>query len=778
MLKRQSGLFKMTTFRISLCISFLLLVLVFFKEQRGWEIAWFDLMELKALDVKFLDRGERPEHGQVAIAAIDERSMEAYGRFPWNRIIIAQLIAKLAQAQAKVIAFDINFTDRDQSQLPLIMKAVAEQVGALQPPGCENDACEPLRAALVSELNTQSVEADPDRILSDTIEQAGNVILGFWIFNDRKEVAQLDQKRLREGLQLLEPSRIGLFQSLDPEAEKDYPLQLPKSVAARAPLPVFAKATEAFGHFSFIPDTDGALRWGSLIKEVENPTGNVHLIYPSLSLKAASMMLDSEIVLHTYPGGVDSITLGLGEQAVRIPTDSTGRLLINYYGRMNVFPTYSVLDILQGKIDPEQFKDKVVLVGATAIGLYDLRVTPFQENFPGVEIHASIIDNILNRNFLARPYWGFGFELALILFFGVLFGIMLGRLPALWGALFTIFVLGTYYQLDKHLFFANGHYVRSVLPLTQAFVIFLVCYVYRYVTEEREKKRTRAAFTQYLHKDVVDSVMQDFDRLKLGGEKRDITVMFCDIRSFTSFSEKLSPESLGQVLTEYFNPMTDIIFENRGVLDKYIGDCIMAFWGAPQPNESQAELACRTSLDMLVKLEELNQTWNRRGLPPLDIGIGLNSGPMWVGNMGSHVRFDYTVIGDHVNLSSRLEGTNKQYGTHVIISEFTYAQIKDRFVCRELDSIRVKGKKEPVTIYELLADNSEQTDLEPLVQAFERGLTLYRRQQWSEAIKAFHDVLLIRPDDRASKLFVDRCHYYQTQPPSADWDGVYTMTTK
>ncbi len=765
------------TFHLSMLISLLIFSLFLLKEEQGWNFGLFDMMELKALDLKFLARGAKPEHGHVSIAAVDEKSIERYGRWPWNRIVIARMIAKLAEMGASVVAFDVVFSDEDRSQIPRILATVAEQVDEIELEKCDS-GCEDMRDAVLDFLREEIATANPDKILAEVIEKAGNVVLGFFIFTNPEEVANLDRKRLDEGLELITPSKIGLLKPWDPEEEKFYKLTLRKGLAVRAPLPILAEATDYFGHFSFHQDDDGALRWGDLLQEVQSDDPDIRLIYPSLSLKAAAVHLDTEIVVHTYPKGVDRITLGLNQGSPVIPVNYLGRLLINYLGPERTFPTLSIADIIDGNVNPAHVKDRIILVGATAIGVYDLRVTPFQEDFPGVEIHANVIDNILSGNYLSRPDWAFFLELFIILFFGIFFGIVLGRVPALYGALFVVVVLSGYYLVDRHYFFANGYWIYTVLPMSQAFLIFFVVYIYRYVTEERDKKRTRAAFTQYLNAQVVDALMNDYDKLKLGGEKREITVLFSDIKDFTSMSEKLSPDELGHLLAEYLNPMTDIVFEHQGVLDKYIGDAVMAFWGAPNPQEDHAARACRTGLHMIKKLNELNDVWKARGIPHLEIRVGINTGPMWVGNMGSQVRFDYTVIGDAVNLGSRLEGTNKQYGTTVMISEFTYEHVKHLFVCRELDSIRVKGKLEPVTIYELVEEGEGEPEILERVERFHKGLAAYRAQKWEEASGVFHDLLLDYPDDGPAKVFISRCKQYIESPPPADWDGVYVMTTK
>ena len=308
--------------------------------------------------------------------------------------------------------------------------------------------------------------------------------------------------------------------------------------------------------------------------------------------------------------------------------------------------------------------------------------------------------------------------------------------------------------------------------------IYLGITVYRYITEEREKKKIRGAFQYYLTASVINEMLKDPAKLKLGGDKKDLSVLFSDIRGFTTISEKLSPEELVHLLNEYLTAMTDIVFKYDGMLDKYMGDAIMAVFGAPLDQPDHARRACQTALDMMSELHRLQKKWQEEGKPPLNIGIGINSGDMVVGNMGSQMRFDYTVMGDMVNLGSRLEGTNKEYGSNIIFSEFTYNAVKESMCCRELDWVRVKGKKLPVKIYELLGEKKDESKFQEFIATFEEGLAFYRAAKWDEAIAAFRKTLSIRPEDAASLLYIERCKNLKENPPPAPWDGVFTMTRK
>jgi adenylate cyclase len=320
--------------------------------------------------------------------------------------------------------------------------------------------------------------------------------------------------------------------------------------------------------------------------------------------------------------------------------------------------------------------------------------------------------------------------------------------------------------------------MNLIYPVLTMMTIYLGITVYRYVTEEREKKKVRGAFQYYLTASVVNEILKDPTKLKLGGDKKVLTVMFSDIRGFTSISEKLGPEELVHLLNEYLTAMTDMVFKYDGLLDKYIGDAIMAVFGAPLDQPDHALRACRTGIGMMSELRRLRERWAAEGRPDINIGIGINTGDMVVGNMGSQMRFDYTVMGDSVNLASRLEGTNKEYGTNIIISEFTYESVKGDLFCRELDAVRVKGKELPVRIFELLGEMKDAAQWRDFVCRFDTGLAKYRAGLWDDAIAAFQGVLELRPADLPAKLYIDRCESLKKYPPGGEWDGVFTMTKK
>ncbi|HJW80726.1 MAG TPA: adenylate/guanylate cyclase domain-containing protein, partial [Acidiferrobacterales bacterium] len=429
--------------------------------------------------------------------------------------------------------------------------------------------------------------------------------------------------------------------------------------------------------------------------------------------------------------------------------------LINYRGPPRSFPTYSVSDVLAGRIDAALLRDKIVLVGATAQGLGDYRTTPVGAVFPGVEIRANTMQNLIDGDFIQRPGWMFVFDVALMLALGGLLVALLPRLGVRLSALVTLALAAAYLLLAIVEFRAQLIWINVVYPALLIALLYVSSTLVHYFTAEREKRQIKNAFQHYVPVAVVDQILHNIDNLGLGGDKRELTVLFSDIRGFTGIAEGLSPEALVQLLNDYLTQMTDKVFQHDGLLDKYIGDAIMAVYGAPIPHPQHARLACRTAVDMMQQLRRMQAGWKQRGLPGMDIGIGINTGPMVVGNMGSRTRFDYTVIGDAVNLGARIEALNKQYGSHILISEFTWRQVKDEFPqAREIDVTTVRGRTEPVRLYELmLAEDYPHLDWLP---EFARAYELFRADLRTQARTLFKQ-LAETYNDPVSRYYVERC---------------------
>lgn len=613
-------------------------------------------------------------------------------------------------------------------------------------------------------------------------------------------------------------------ETLDAAADRFRSLSLDNSITQVARywvnIPSIAEGTKHSGYFDAVQDTDGSIRRSRLIVR----RGNNYT--PSLAFKtflvdqgySASAQVDVEDV-----GRAEAATKIIkslealdtnGDTALKIPVDGQGHLMINYAGGRHMFPYVSAADLLsdspdvfveQQKLDPSTgrwnsvtmrvnkktfFKDKILIAGATATGVYDLRVTPFEENYPGVETHANVLSNLLVENARAkgenvkapgflrthpkeeRLMW------IVLLGIGIALSALLSWVGSVTGLGLTALALAGVYAIDKFYFFRNGIVITVFFPMLLVSVNFVSLTFYKYFTEERKKRELKGTFEKYVSPAIVAEVLSDPENIELGGKKMELTVMFSDVRGFTTISEKLDPRALSDLLNSYLTPMTDLVFKNKGTLDKYMGDAIMAFWGAPIHFPDHAHHACRCALQMIKKLKELQDVYRAKGLPEIDIGIGLNTGDMSVGNMGSDTVRSYTVMGDAVNLGSRLEGINKQYGTRIIISEFTYEAIKDTFVTREVDWVRVKGKAQPVRIFELIAEGKVPEATLELVRLFHQGFELYHARQFEKAIEAFNQALQTHPDDAVTHLYIERCQDYLKEPPPENWDGVFTMTSK
>ena len=527
-----------------------------------------------------------------------------------------------------------------------------------------------------------------------------------------------------------------------------------------------------FGYFNVIPDSDGVVR--RIPATIRFQEG----FYPSLDIAAYLAYTNrplEQVSVFFNPNGLERIDVG----PLSIPTDPRGFVQIDYHGKAGTFPTVSMADVVQRKVSPERFRDCLVLVGPTATGIADMAVTPFQtEGYPGVEVHANFITNLLEGRFIRRGLRENLIDLGFLFLFSLAAGVLLSVVPPDRATAILVISLGAFWGLAYYLFASRHIWIAAFLPTATLGFNYAGIVSYRFFFEERERKRVRETFGHYVAPGIVNQLLDRPELLRLGGEEKELTAMFSDIRNFTGISEKMSPHALVELLNEHLSAMTGIVFQNRGTLDKYIGDSIMAFWGAPYPQPDHPLNACKAGLAMLKTLEVLQARWQAAGKPRMDIGIGISTGPMLVGNMGSKQRFNFTIMGDNVNLASRLEGLNKVFGTRMVISESTYEAVEDKMLVRELDLIRVKGKLRPVKIYELLGLAQETQAVRPLVERFHAALEAYRSRKWETAIGQFGELLRDYPDDGPTRVFVQRCWDLIEKPPEEEWDGVFVMESK
>jgi len=462
-----------------------------------------------------------------------------------------------------------------------------------------------------------------------------------------------------------------------------------------------------------------------------------------------------------------------------IPKDKLGRMIINFPDApRQSFPIISAADILQGRIDAARIKDKVIFIGATARDLHDQQNVPtsFGDPMSGVEIHASIYDTLVQQKWL-RPVsvWIQGL---LLLLTGLLLGWLVPKTKARTSACLALGIWITWF-LSAFMLFDRGYIVDVIWISLVIFFGYMALLLERWLETDAQRKQIRTAFSRYVSPSVVSQLVNEPERLKLGGERRRMSVLFSDLRGFTTMSEGLTPEQLVEVLNTYLNEMTNIVFEEGGVLDKYIGDAVMAFWNAPFDQSDHAIRSVRTAVRMRDKLEEMNKTGAFPKGIELKVGVGVNTGEMVVGNIGADVRYDYTVIGDSVNLASRTEGLCKEYGVQIIVTKNTLEMLGDAFVTRELDSVAVKGKKEPVHIYQVIGMNGSVEDgYVKFAKQYEGALNHYYAQRFDQAIKECEALLKINPDDVSTKNLLERCRDYRESPPPEGWNGAYVMTKK
>ncbi len=507
------------------------------------------------------------------------------------------------------------------------------------------------------------------------------------------------------------------------------------------PIPVLFESSESFGYINVLTDGDGVTR--SLILNIKSEEE-----YRSLS----------EEIYSNYLG--------------RNFEYNENKFLINFVGGPNTFEHVSFTDVINLRVDLEKFEDKIILIGATSPGLQDTFIVPTSrgEKMPGVEIHANAIQTMITRNFITSQS-GMGVILTIFII-SLMIAIILFYFRLIYSTLISFFVI-VIFIVFVFLSFSKGIILNIVYPVISIFFVYGAIVSSYYVIEEKNKRWVINAFGKYISKDLLDEIVNHRRELKLGGGKRIITVFFSDIREFTSISESLSPEELVNLLNEYLTEMTKIILENNGTVDKFIGDAIMAFWNAPLIEKDHAKLACRSAIAQVKKLKKLQKKWRSQEKKSFDIGCGIHTGEAIIGNMGSEDRFDYTAMGDTINLGSRIEGLTKLYGVSIIISESTYDMIKDYFDCRLLDVVSVKGKKIPVKIYELIVEYDKK-----FCYQYEKALSLYFESKFKEAIKEFEKALDMRRGDKSCKLFIERCKNYLKNPPGKNWDGSFEMKTK
>ena len=722
----------------------------------------FDLVELKTYDLRLLSRGQSPPAASIVLAAVDEKSLDEVGRWPWSRSKIAGLVDALSKDGAKVIGFDIGFLEPEDSPQLALLSQLSQKIETLD---IENPD-------LTVFLHEKMARANNDLILANAIKNSSAaVVLGYFFHMSEKSLGyRIQPQEIARQLELIDRSKYPLVLYRDPD--KNF-APFFRAYAPESNLEALTRAAASSGYFNFTirSDEDGVVRWAPLIIQ-----GGEHL-FPPLSILSVWHYLDEpQMLVRLGPYGVEGLQMG----DVSIPTDESGQLLINFLGPPKTFPHFSISDILSDVLPRGTFTDKIVLVGTTATGTYDLRPTPLSPVYPGVEIHATIIDNILQHHFLTRPEWSQIYDLFSIVLLAGATGIMLPRMSALRGLGLTIGLVGLHLWAARWFLLQQGVWLNIVYPFLAITVNYIALTLHDYVTEERERKKVRDAFQHYVSPVVVEEMIKDPSRLKLGGEEKILTVLFSDLQGFTAASERYQPHEMIELLSEYYARMTEQIFDHQGMLKEYVGDELMAIFGAPIEQPDHAVQACAAALAMRDHRKALREEWAKMGRPPLNARTGINSGLMLVGNLGSEYRYSYGVLGDQVNLGSRLEGLNKAYKTEILIGENTAQLVKDAFLLREIDMVQVVGRRQPVRVYELLS--SATTPLsdqqEKAFKFYAAGLEAYRQQCWTEARALFGATQGLLPTDGPSQTMAERCCVYQEMPPPEGWTGVFEALTK
>ena len=705
-----------------------------------------DRLENIAYDARIRATTQKKIDERIVIIDLDERSLTIEGHFPWSRAKMARLIDKLFNEYGiLLLAMDVVFAERDETES---QERLDQVIAAQQDP------------VIIQALEIVRSELDNDTVFADAMRDLP-VVLGYYFTHDPR-------KRITKG-KLPAP-----VITADELAGID--LGFVEAEGYGANLHVLQEAAMSSGYYENpLQDDDGVIRRAPLLQMYKGD------LYESLAFAAARIYVGGtpELdVVGTADSGYKAIeNIKLGRHV--IPVDHNAAALVPYRGKRGSFRYISATDILNDTVEnPDVLIGAAAFLGTTAPGLVDLRATPVASVFPGVEIHANLMAGILDDSFKQRPAWILGAELLFIILIGIALSFLLPDLDAVWATLMTIAMMGMTIIANMHFWTEQNivfHLAPAVLLIT---ALFLFNMSYGFLTESRSRNMLGSLFGQYVPEELVDEMSSDPSHFSMKGDSRDMTVMFSDIRSFTTLSEGLEPDELSNLLNLYLTPMTEVVHNHKGTIDKYIGDAMMAFWGAPVKSARHANDALDAALEMMEKLKYINRQFKARGWPEVKIGIGINSGNMNVGNMGSSFRMAYTVLGDEVNLASRLEGLTKQYNTHIIVGEKTRDRITNYYF-RELDRVRVKGKDRPVKIFEPFCsgDDVDPFKLEVLEQYY-AALQHYRKQQWSAATRIFKRLQQRDPECLLYRMYLQRIELYMVEPPGDDWDGVFTHTTK
>ncbi len=730
------------------------LVLLFMGDAaKFYRLGFIQYFDAKLYDYRL--RLTLPNKGddRIVILDIDEKSLKEEGRWPWGRDKMATLMDKLFDHYGvAVVGFDVVFAERDTSSgLKVLQDLGQNQFKSM--------------TQFQSVLSQIKPHLEYDQLFADKIKHR-NVVLGYYFSNSERGYAKSMSGVLPEPV-----FPAGTF--------KGRPISFVRWDSYGANLPELQSSAAMAGHFNPKIDFDGVVRRVPMIVEYDGA------YYESLSLAVVRTVLGMPKLTPGYAtgkdknyGGLEWLMLESAQGNLRIPVDDEVSALVSFRGERGTFRYISASDVLHERTPHPDMQNKIVLVGTSAPGLMDMRSTPVGEVYPGVEVHANMISGILNQDIKQNPPYVLGANVLLLLVVGVSLAILLPMLSPIHGTLLSAGVLLFEVTISGSLW----QYGNIALPLAggliMVFALFALNMTYGYFTTERTKRQITGLFGQYVPSEVVDEMSKNPEQVSMEGESREMSILFSDVRGFTTISEGLEPKDLSLLMNEFLTPLSRVIYSHRGTIDKYMGDCIMAFWGAPLPDTRHSYHAVLSGLEMQRALSALQPHFKERGWPEIRIGVGINTGRVSVGNMGSEMRVAYTVMGDAVNLASRLEGITKEYGAGVLVGEVTKEETPE-FIYRELDLVRVKGKDKPVAIFEPLglAGEVEQAVLEE-IKLFQQALRMYRKQEWDKAELQLFNLLKIAPHAKLYEVYTERVAHYRNNPPGENWDGVFVFKTK
>jgi len=684
----------------------------------------FRSLDNRLRDYLFVARGQKQDSKQIAIVTIDEKSLKQLGQWPWERNKIAKIFYNLDAAGALIIGMDVVFAEKDKSS-PHFIARLYDMVKNGLP--------------------------NFDEILAATIADTP-IVLGY-IF-DLKEQRNTDKFPLTD-ISIKESDFSGI----------NY---LPIAKGVTVNLPILQQQAISSGFLNNIPDESGIIRSIPMLMKYQGK------IYPSLSFELFRLLNgSSDVDVHYENTGISHLQL----DQLTVPTDRFGRLYLNYLGPQKSFEYISATDIYHNQFNAQQVKDRVILIGASAIGLSDLRASPFDNAMPGVENHATALENLLLQDFIHKPDWVEGADIVLMAIIISSLSLLFLYMSAAISFITMLLYLLLVYLFINYLLFEHGLIINILFPFVAILFTTMISTLLNYFMESKQKQYIKNCFSKKLSKNVVEELLQHSDDSILLAQEKEVTIFFSDIRSFTTISEQLgSPAKLIRLLNIYMDPMVEEIMSSEGTVDKFIGDAIMAYWNAPNNIPEHADNALTTSLKQIERLELVNQLINKEFKQNIDIGIGINTGIATVGEMGSTGRSDYTIIGDSVNLASRLESLTKFYGCQIVISQYTKQALKKSYHLRELDLVKVKGKQEPVTIYEAMIESKFKQLNDNELDNYLNALNHYRQAEFTIAFKHFQQLQNNNPG-KLYELYIDRCQTYIENPPES-FDGVFIQVNK